>query len=114
MTATTLTPPQRSRFLTVVCVLGFLGCFLKMFAPFSSEIQAVRTWYPSYISLSTILLMGLLFGLMQMRRWALWGSLAFIVIDQGVQFSLGRWAVAPALYFLLLLLAAIPSYKKMV
>lgn len=105
--------PQRPLILTLLCVLGFLGCFLKMYYVFSSEIRSVSIWYPSFISLSTLLLMVALFGLMQMRRWGFILYIIFFVLHQVVQVAVKKWDVASSLLFIALLLVGFLQFKKL-
>lgn len=105
--------PPRPPILTVLCVLGFLGCFLKMYYVFSTEIQSVRPWYPSYVSLSTILLMIALFGLMQMKRWGFFLFMVFFLVHQAVQVAVGLWDVASSLLFVAILLVGFHQFKKL-
>ena len=105
--------PQRPLILTLLCALGFLGCFIKIFYGFSTEIRSVRIWYPSYISLSTIVLMIALFGLMQMKRWGLFLFAAFFLIHQWVQWRVGLWDVGSSLLFAAILLVGVLHYKKL-
>jgi len=105
--------PQRPWILTLLCVLGFLGCFLKMYYVFSSEIRSVSTWYPSFVSLSTLLLMAALFGLMQMRRWGFFLYLLFFVLHQVVQVAVKKWDIASSLLFTAILVVGFLQYKKL-
>lgn len=105
--------PKAPVLLVALCALAFLGCFLKMYYALSSEIQAVRPWYPSYVTLSTVLLMLLLFGILQMRRWAFWGFAFFFGLHQAVQVGVGRWDLPSTALFLFILLASASRYRKM-
>jgi hypothetical protein len=99
--------------LTLLGTLAFLGCFLKIYYVFSSEIRAVRPWYPGYISLSTILLMVALFGLMQMKRWGFFLFTVFFLIHQGVQVTVGLWDIGSSLLFTAILLVGVLQFKKL-
>lgn len=106
--------PQKPILLILLCALAFLGCFLKIYAIFSSELRAIRPWYPAYISLSTILLMIGLFGIVQMKRWGYHLFVLFFVIHQAVQVAVGKWDIGSSLLFTAILLTAGLQYKKMI
>ncbi|HVZ80482.1 MAG TPA: hypothetical protein VHE12_06710 [bacterium] len=106
--------PKRPWILTLLCVLAFLGCFLKIYYVFSSEIRAVARWYPVYVSMSTLLLMASLFGLMQMRRWGFHLFILFFLVHQVVQIAVGKWDIASSLLFSALLLVGSLRYKTLV
>ena len=84
-----------------------------MYYVFSSEIRSVSTWYPSFVSLSTLLLMAALFGLMQMRRWGFFLYLLFFVLHQVVQVAVKKWDIASSLLFTAILVVGFLQYKKL-
>jgi hypothetical protein len=75
--------------LTILCVAGFLGCFLKSVAVLSPPARSIP-WFPAYLSLSSILGIVFLSGLWSMRRWGLWGYSLLAVANQAVYLAIGQ------------------------
>lgn len=78
--------------MTVLCIAGFLGCFLKSIALLSPSARSIG-WFPAYLSLSSILGILSLSGLWLMRRWGVWGYSLLAAANQAVyQFiGEGKW-----------------------
>jgi hypothetical protein len=85
-------PSQRPPLLSLLCVAGLVGCFLKMILVISPPIQGVGPWYPAYLSASTVVLIICLCGLWLMKRWVFFLFIPYVLLDQWVYWHLGRWA----------------------
>lgn len=81
----------RPPLLSVLCVLAFIGCFFNMFIVISPPAQRVSSWYPAYLSLSTVFEIICLGGLWLMRRSAVIGMSFYTVLNQLVYYILGFW-----------------------
>lgn len=79
----------RPPLLTFLCILGFLGSFLKVYFVLSPTIRQVSPWYPTYVSMSTIFMLICLYGLWLMRRWSVWALGAYVIIHASVHWALG-------------------------
>jgi NADH:ubiquinone oxidoreductase subunit K len=84
-----------------------------MFFSLSSEVRAVASWYPTYVSLSTVLLMVALYGLLQMKRRAFWAFLALFILHQAVQLSVHRWDFTSLILTLAIAVASGLAYRRM-
>jgi hypothetical protein len=104
---------NRPFLLTLLCFFGFLGCFIKMYYVFSSEVRNVNFWYPAYVSFSTVFVIVCLYGLSMMRKWSVWAFGAFLVVHQIVQWSVGRWDPTALVLFLAITLSGIFYYHRM-
>jgi hypothetical protein len=81
----------RPPLLVVLCVLAFIGCFFNIFMVISPPVQRVSSWYPAYLSLSTVFEIVCLGGLLMMRRSAVIGMTVYTVSNQVVYHYLGTW-----------------------
>ena len=83
----------RPMVLSILCGLGFVGCFLKMILIISPVVQSHGQLYAVYLCLSSVLLIGCLAGIWLMKRWAFWAFLAYAVMDQWVYWQMGYWDI---------------------
>lgn len=81
----------RPPLLTLLCVLGLIGCFLNMMMVLSPVVRDLAIWFPAFLSLSTLLSAVFLGGLWYLKRWALWGYTGVFVSNQLVYLALQRW-----------------------
>ncbi len=99
--------------LTVLCSLALLGCFLKMYYVFSGEIRLVSSWYPLYISLSTVFIVVCLYNLLLMRKWSFWAFAVFLIAHQIIQWRVNRWDISALALFLAIVVTAAFYYRRM-
>lgn len=83
--------PVRPIPLAALCIAGFVGCFLNGILVISPPAQKISSWYPTYLSLSTLYVIFCLSGLWMMRRWAVMSYSFYMVVNQGVYLILGHW-----------------------
>ena len=62
-----------------------------MFLVLSPSARAVNSWYPIYLSLSTLVVMICLGGTGMMRKWGVVGYSLYAMIHQVVHLGLGVW-----------------------
>ena len=105
--------PVRPALLTILCVLGFLGAFLKYFLVLSPPVQEIGRAYALYLSLSTVFEILCLASLWSMRKWAVWGYLAYFLVHQGVHLWIGEWRWFAFLLQTALALTALAYYRRM-
>jgi hypothetical protein len=79
----------RPPFLTVLCVFGFLGCFLRTILVMSPVIQVQGRWYAVYISLSAVVMIVCLCGLWLMKKTAFWAFLIYFIVNTGINWGMG-------------------------
>src|ERR1700677_4791070 len=79
----------RPTFLSILCIFGFLGCFLKTILVISPVIQAQGRWYAVYLTLSAVIMILCLFGLWLMKRWAFWAFLIYFILNTGINWGMG-------------------------
>lgn len=103
----------RPPLLTVLCLLAFLGCFFKMYYVFSGEIRQVSSWYPLYVSLSTVFIIVCLYNLLLMRKWSFWAFVIFLIVHQIVQWRVNRWDISALALFLVIVVTAAFYYRRM-
>lgn len=96
-----------------LCTFGFIGCFLRILVVISPPAAAVASWYPTYLSLSTLLLILCLGGMWMMRKKAVWGISFFLAVDQVVYLVLGRWSPQALILLAALTIAGWFYYRKM-
>jgi hypothetical protein len=102
-------PPfsRRSIALTVVCAVAFLGALQAFAFSYGPDFRKLATstgapWLPRFIFASSFATMVFLVALWwRMRRWALWGYLAVVLVQSVIMARLGSWGptmlVFPAL-----------------
>jgi hypothetical protein len=98
----------RPPLLSVLCIAGFLGCFLKMILVISPPVQDVGSWYALYLTFSTVYLVVCLVGLWSMRRWAPWAFFLYEMGDQFVYWKIGVWSRGPSDFGHLLIPQVLP------
>lgn len=103
----------RPPLLTVLCSLALLGCFFKMYYVFSGEIRQVSSWYPLYVSLSTVFIIFCLYNLFLMRKWSFWAFVIFLIVHQIVQWRVNRWNISALALFLAITITAAFYYRRM-
>ncbi len=99
--------------LALFCFLALFGCFLKMYYVFSGEIRQVSSWYPIYVSLSTVFIIVCLYNLYQMRKWSFWAFAVFLIVHQIVQWQVNRWDISAFALFLAIVVTAAFYYRRM-
>lgn len=101
----------------ILCLLGFLMCFLRMFTVLAPQVREVSPLYPPYISMTTLYLIFVLYGFWMMRRWSLWAFAAYFLAQAAVSWAFHFWtpnAVVISLAFpLALVLASAFYYRRM-
>jgi hypothetical protein len=90
---TLATPAPRPTAITVICVLGFLGALILIPAVFSDITRHIGAWYPPYLAFSAVVGFICMVGLWKMRRWAVFGYIAFCAINQIVLLAMGVWSI---------------------
>lgn len=79
----------RPTFLSILCVFGFFGCFLRTILVISPIVQAQGRWYAVYLSLSAIVMILCFFGLWLMKKWAFWAFLIYFILNTGLNWQMG-------------------------
>lgn len=110
---TQASPGSRPAFLSILCVLGLAGCFLKMILVISPVVQSHGRLYAVYLSLSSVVMIACLAGFWMMKRWAFWGFLAYVAVDQTVYWHMGYWDPIAALLKGLILLVGLFYYRRL-
>ena len=86
------TPAQkRPTAITVICILGFIGAALSIPLLFSNVAQSVGSWYPPYLGVCAVAGLICMFGLWNMKKWAVFAYTLLVVVNQVVLFSMGLW-----------------------
>ncbi|HUO56966.1 MAG TPA: hypothetical protein VMV05_02205 [bacterium] len=81
----------RPPLLTLLIIAGLIGCFFNMFLVHSPSVRNVSSWYPLYLSLSTLAVIIFLGAVGMMRKWGVIGYSLYAAIHQGVHLYLGLW-----------------------
>ena len=110
MTALNLSRPV---LVTCLCVLGFVGCLLRMYLVLAPALRQVRPWYPSFISIATLFLLVCLYGLWMMRRWSAWTLGVYLIATVLVQWSVGLLETQSLALAAALSLTSVFYYRKM-
>ena len=79
--------------ISIICVIGFLGAsvsFALVFSPMSHQIGA---WYPPYLAACAVIGLACMFGLLMMRKWAVYAYTAVAAINQVVFVYKGVWNI---------------------
>lgn len=79
----------RPTFLSILCVFGFFGCFLRTILVISPIVQAQGRWYAVYLSLSAVVMILCFFGLWLMKKWAFWVLLIYFILNTGINLQMG-------------------------
>ncbi len=85
--------------------MGLIGIFLNMMMVISPAVREVAFWFPTYLSVSTLLSAVFLGGLWFLKRWGLWGYTAVFFCNQAVFLGLHRWNATAMLLILSIILA---------
>ncbi len=104
---------ERPPLLTLLCLLALLGCFFKMYYVFSGEIRQVSSWYPLYVSLTTVFTSVCLYNLLLMRKWSFWAFAVFLILHQFVQWQLKRWDFSALALFSAIVITGAFYYRRM-
>jgi hypothetical protein len=90
---------QRPGFVTVVCVLLFLGIALAIFNYGSEHNKRIGDWYAPY-NISFVLIQGICaMGMWSMKRWGFLGYIILVVTNIMVHLSIGYWSIPSLLLF---------------
>jgi hypothetical protein len=84
---------KRPTAITVICVLGFIGAGFTIPLIFSDIAGQIASWYPTYLGLSAIIGLSCMFGLWQMKKWAAYTYIGFVVLNQIVLLTMGSWNI---------------------
>jgi hypothetical protein len=79
----------RPMFLSILCVFGFFGCFLRTILVISPAVQAQGRWYAVYVSLSAVIMIICLCGLWLMKKLAFWAFLTYFILNTGINEAVG-------------------------
>jgi hypothetical protein len=79
----------RPTVLSILCVLGLFGCFLKTIMVISPSVQNYGRWYAVYVSLSAVVMIACLCGLWLMKKWAFWSFLVYFIVNMWIYFEMG-------------------------
>jgi hypothetical protein len=104
---------ERPPLLTLLCLLALLGCFFKMYYVFSGEVRSVSSWYPLYVSLSTVFMCVCLYNLLGMRKWSFWAFFIFAIFHQFIQWKINRWDFSVLALFLAIVITGAFYYRRM-
>lgn len=103
----------RPALITYLCVLGFIGCLLRMYFVLAPALRQVSPWYPPFISVATLFLLACLYGLWRMRRWSAWALGAYLIATSLVQWSVGLLEARSLALAAALSLTSLFYYRKM-
>ena len=79
----------RPVFLSVLCIFGLFGCFLKTILVISPSVQSYGRWYAVYLSLSAVFMIACICGLWLMKKWAFWYFFLYFIVNTGVYGGMG-------------------------
>ena len=99
--------------ITVICVLGFLGAALTVPMLFSSVAAQIGAWYPPYLGLTAVIGLACMIGLWMMKKWAAYTYTAFVVINQVVLLSQGKWNIMAIAIPAIVVAIALVNVNKM-
>jgi hypothetical protein len=107
--------PKRPWLVTAFCVLAVVRIFLTMMFLMSPTTLTLGTWYPVFLSIMALLLIGIMMLFWRMRRWGVWALAAHTAVFAGV-FLLLKQPNPEVVFFVPLwgLLAGAIYYKRMV
>jgi hypothetical protein len=80
---------KRPTLLSVLCVMGLFGCFLKTIFVIAPSIQSYGRLYAVYLSVTTVLMIACLCGLWLMKKWAFWTFSIYFIVNAGVYWGMG-------------------------
>ncbi len=103
----------RPMILSVLCVLGLFGCFLKTIMVVSPPVQMQGRWYAVYLSLSAVLLIACLCGIWLMKKWGFWALSVYVLVDQSVYYLMGLWQPIGMLLVVLILGITLIYYRRL-
>ncbi len=103
----------RPPILSVLCVLGFLGCFFKIPFVITLSGQGAEPWYAVYITFSTICTIVCLAGLWLMRKWGVIGYTLLMAINQWLYLSFRKWDANALIFSAAVALVGWIYYRRM-
>jgi hypothetical protein len=104
---------KRPTAITVICILGFIGAALSLPLIFSNVARAIGSWYPPYLGATALAGLVCMFGLWNMKKWAVFAYTALVIINQIVLFSMGVWNPFALLIPAIVIAIAFANLSKM-
>lgn len=104
---------KRPTAITVICILGFIGAAITIPVIFSDLARQVRSWYPLYLGLASLIGFVCMVGLWKMKKWAAYTYAGFIIVNQIVLWTMGIWTVMSLIIPGIVVAIALTNLKKM-
>lgn len=82
--------------ITVICILGFIGAAVSIpviFLVVPRQTIQIVPWFSGYLLLSTLVGLTCMIGLWNMKKWAVFAYVAFVLFNQVMLMNLGAWSV---------------------
>ncbi len=98
--------------LSVLCILGFLGCFLNTISVFSLVPNHSR-WYTIYFTFATVFTVFCLYELWMMKKWAFWGFLIYALVDGFICWQMWDWNLKTLVFIPLILVTSLVYYRRL-
>lgn len=84
---------ERPTAITVVSVLTFIGALLTIVFVFTPFARQTGAWYPPYLGVTAVVDFICAFGLLKMRRWAVYTYTAVWIVEQILLVATGGWNI---------------------
>jgi hypothetical protein len=86
-------PEGRPTSITVICVLGLLGAAGAIPLIMSGAAAQVGSWYPLALGLASVVGAVCMFGLWNMKKWAVYVYTGLTILNQFVLMFMGVWNI---------------------
>ena len=104
---------SRPTSITVICIVGLIGAVISVPFIFSPIAGAIGAWYPPYLALSSIIGAICMVGFWNMKKWAAYTYIGFVVLNQVVMLAMGVWNIFALLIPGVVIFFALRHLKKM-
>lgn len=104
--------PKRPVFVTVICILLWLGTLAALITLRSDTNNQITSWYPAYNASYVILQAVCAVGMWFMRRWGFIGFVVLVAANLSVHFALSQWSpitIGISMVICYFLIRAMPS-----
>jgi len=104
--------PKRPVFVTVICILLWLGTLVALITLGSDSNSRIASWYPAYNASYVLLQAACAVGMWLMKRWGFIGFIVLLVANLAVHFALSQWspmAIGISIVICYFLIRAMPS-----
>lgn len=104
--------PKRPLFVTVICILLWLGTLVALITLGSESNSRIASWYPAYNASYVLLQAACAVGMWLMKRWGFVGFVVLVTANLAVHFALSQWspmAIGISMVICYFLIRAMPS-----